>query len=157
MKDLQVRNRQRARAINLEFLRAVSTCLLEELLLFKSYALAVHLVSASAMSKINREFLAHEGATDVITFDLQEGYESSEKVEADLIGEIFICVPMAQEQARQFSTSWQEEITRYLVHGVLHLLGLDDSHPKKRRAMKIEENRLVKLLKRRFKLASLGA
>ena len=46
-----------------------------------------------------------------------------------LHGEIFICVDEAVWQARKFRTSWQSEIVRYLVHGVLHLLGHDDSRP----------------------------
>ena len=48
---------------------------------------------------------------------------------ATLHGEIFICVDEAVLQARKFRTSWQSEIVRYLVHGVLHLLGHDDSRP----------------------------
>jgi len=44
-----------------------------------------------------------------------------------LLGEIYICVDEAVLQARKFGTSWQSEVIRYLVHGVLHLLGFDDS------------------------------
>ena len=44
-----------------------------------------------------------------------------------LHGEIFICVDEAIRQARRFGTIWQSEIVRYLIHGVLHLLGFDDS------------------------------
>ena len=60
-----------------------------------------------------------------------------------LHGEIFVCVDEAVLQARKFGTSWQSEIVRYIVHGVLHLLGFDDSSAGARRKMKREENRLV--------------
>jgi len=69
---------------------------------------------------------------------------------------MFICVDDAMAQAKEFGTSWQSEIVRYAVHGVLHLLGHDDLKPELRRAMKREENRLVRLLARRFSLAQLS-
>ena len=70
-------------------------------------------------------------------------------------GEIFICVDEAVLQARQFSTSWQSEVIRYLVHGVLHLLGFDDSSAGARRKMKREENRRLREMTRRFPLSKL--
>ena len=59
-------------------------------------------------------------------------------------------------QAKEFKSSWQSELVRYVVHGVLHLLGYDDLKPELRRKMKREENRLVRLLAKRFSLAQLS-
>jgi probable rRNA maturation factor len=59
-------------------------------------------------------------------------------------------------QAKQFGTSWQSEIVRYLVHGVLHLLGHDDSRPVAHRRMKREENRLLHELSGKFSLAQIA-
>ena len=103
------------------------------------------------MAKLNETFLKHSGPTDVITFDYSEADRRS-----PLLGELFICVPEAVAQSRRFRTSWQEELVRYLVHGVLHLLGYDDRAAKARQRMKREENRLLRRLARRFDLASLG-
>ena len=75
---------------------------------------------------------------------------------AELHGELFICVEVALAQAKQFKTSWQSEVVRYVVHGVLHLLGHDDLQAGRRRRMKREENRLVRRLARRFSLAQLS-
>jgi probable rRNA maturation factor len=58
-------------------------------------------------------------------------------------------------QARKFGTSWQSEVIRYLVHGVLHLLGFDDSSAGARRKMKWEENRRLREITRRFPLSKL--
>jgi rRNA maturation RNase YbeY len=69
--------------------------------------------------------------------------------------EIFICVDEAVLQARKFGTSWQSEVVRYLVHGVLHLLGFDDSNAGARRKMKLEENRRLREMTRRFPLSKL--
>lgn len=103
------------------------------------------------MTRLNRKFLGHEGSTDVITFNY-----SDPAAPALLVGEIFICLDEASRQCRRFRTSWQGEVLRYLVHGVLHLCGHDDQAPAKRRRMKSLENRLVKKLSRRFPPESLS-
>jgi probable rRNA maturation factor len=55
-------------------------------------------------------------------------------------------------QARRFRTSWQSEIVRYLIHGILHLQGFDDQRPADRRKMKREESRLLRRSSLRFDL-----
>ncbi len=67
-----------------------------------------------------------------------------------LHGEIFICVDEAIAQARKYAPRWQSEIVRYVIHGILHLLGHDDSRPAARRRMKREENRLLRRLAGKF-------
>ena len=62
----------------------------------------------------------------------------------------------AISQARQFGTTWTSELVRYVIHGVLHLLGHDDVRPVTRRKMKREENRLLKEIARRFPLRKIG-
>jgi len=100
---------------------------------------------------INETFLKHEGSTDVVTFDYADKTE-----ETILAGEIFICIDEAIVQAKKFRTSWQSEIVRYVVHGVLHLTGHDDLKPNLRRRMKREENRLLSRLSRKFSLAQIA-
>jgi rRNA maturation RNase YbeY len=82
---------------------------------------------------------------------------SSQRLEsrAPLLGEIFISIDDAVSQARQFRSTWESELVRYLVHGTLHLRGYDDLQPALRRTMKREENRLLKELSRRFNLGRL--
>ena len=76
--------------------------------------------------------------------------------EWQLHGELFVCVDDAVTQAKEFKTMWQSEVVRYVVHGILHLLGHDDLKPDLRRKMKREENRLVRRLENRFSLAQLS-
>jgi len=129
--------------------------LLERKLELSSYELAIHFISKREMAELNQTFLQHAGSTDVITFDLREGY--GEVLQSfDLAGEIYISVADAIEQARQFSTRWTHEIARYVVHGILHLQGFDDRVPEQRRKMKREENRLVAALAREFALKQIG-
>jgi probable rRNA maturation factor len=73
-----------------------------------------------------------------------------------LRGELFICVDDAVAHARQFRTTWQSELVRYVIHGLLHLCGHDDLQPAARHRMKQEERRLLRQLSQRFPLARLG-
>jgi rRNA maturation RNase YbeY len=103
------------------------------------------------MARVNASFLQHEGSTDIITFDHLESAETGE-----LHGELFICLDDAMKQAKEFKTSWQSELTRYVIHGLLHLRGHDDREAAARRTMKKEENRLLREASRMFSLPKLA-
>jgi rRNA maturation RNase YbeY len=151
------RNRQRLRRVNAPLLKEIITAALEELGVAPDSEICFHLVSAPEMARINWQFLQHEGSTDVITFDLSEqSTRTPRHIPRQLHGEIFICIADAIAQAKEFQTSWQSELVRYAVHGVLHLLGHDDLKPVARRKMKREENRLVQLLAKQFPLTRVG-
>jgi len=144
-------NRQRAVALERTLLRRLARGLLEELLARQDYELGVHFIGATEMTLLNETFLGHEGSTDVLTFNHQENSEPER-----LYGEIFISVDDALVHARRFRVRWPSELTRYLVHGVLHLEGFDDTDPASRRAMQRRENSLLKALSGRFDLGKLG-
>lgn len=160
---LTIQNRQRSRRLDTRQLRKVVLTLLEESLNLKSVDLGINLVAAPEMTRINETFLQHAGSTDVITFDyceagtqnLKLGTGNSE-LGTSIHGELFICVDEAILQARRFRTTWQSEVVRYIVHGLLHLLGHDDHRPADRRQMKRAENRLLQALARRFALSQLA-
>ena len=149
MRELQVRNRQRDQTLDAKFVRELTRTLLEEELGLAAYELGISFVSANRMAEINQQYLEHEGSTDVITFDYREGYEAGSE-SRELAGEIYISISDARRQAREFRTRWEEEVVRYIVHGVLHLRGYDDLAATKRRVMKREENRLLRRMRRRF-------
>jgi probable rRNA maturation factor len=151
MTELCVRNRQRVRAVHAPLLRRIARALIEHRQPAAEYQIGVYLVAASAMTRLNKRFLRHEGSTDVITF-----HYSTPDQAGPLIGEIFICVDEAVRQARRFRTTWPAEIVRYLIHGLLHLEGYDDLAEPDRRNMKREENRVLRELGRRFPLSALA-
>lgn len=132
-----ITNRQRDRKVDTRQVRAVAEAALAEA--GQGAELGIHLVSAKRSAEVNWQFLQHEGPTDIITFD--HGSTSDR-----LFGEMFICVPEAVRQAKEFGTTWETELLRYVIHGILHLRGYDDLEPAKRRVMKREENRLVRKL-----------
>ena len=153
--SLVIANRQRTRKINRRLLHKIAAELFTELEIATA-ELGVHLVGAKEMARINWQFLRHEGATDVITFDHSDQRKAEGGKRNQLHGELFICVAEAVRQAKEFNTGWQAEVVRYVVHGVLHLLGYDDLKPQLRRMMKREENRLMRQLEKRFTLAQLS-
>ena len=150
MSVLRIFNRQRRRAVDRRLLGRLARCLLKELLGREDYELGAHLIGAEEMARLNEAFLQHQGSTDVITFNYQEGPAAGK-----IYGEIFISMDDALLHAGQFRTRWEEEVTRYLVHGVLHLEGCDDLERAARRAMKRRENKLLKELSSRFDLGKL--
>lgn len=149
-RELVVRNRQRRRRVDLPRLRALAAGLLGEELALPAYSLGITLVPPGEMARLNESFLGHAGSTDVITFDHRAAPGEPPH------GELFICLEDAAAFAAQFGTTWPEELARYVVHGVLHLLGHDDRDPAARRRMKRMENRLVRALAGRFDLPALA-
>jgi len=159
-------NRQRTRKINLRLLKRITAVLLADLKI-EGAELGVHLVAEPEMIRLNEKFLRHRGSTDVIAFDYTDDAKTGHPRPAikpgaigtsrpAVHGEIFTCVDEAVVQANHFKTNWQSEVVRCIVHGVLHLLGYDDSSSRERRKMKRAENRLLRGLARRFSLAQLA-
>jgi probable rRNA maturation factor len=145
--QLYFRNRQRRLKINTPALRHLTAWLLREGLGRRQYQLGFYFVGTAEITRLNEQFLHHRGSTDVITFD----YGDPNHPEL-LMGEIFVCVDEAVLQSRRFGTTSQNELVRYLVHGVLHLCGYDDRPAPARRRMKRQENRLLRCLTSRGNL-----
>ncbi len=101
-------------------LQEVSRAVLQALKVRRAM-LSITLLDSRPMARLNREHLGHRGATDVITFAL--GADPSGVVVAD----IYICVPVAREQARAHGVGVREEMVRLVVHGTLHACGWE--HP----------------------------
>lgn len=157
--SLFIKNQQRTFPLNVRYLRWMTRELLRELLWIEDFDLAIYIVRAPKMAEINWNFLQHEGSTDVITFDYGD-QDAAAKTETGipkfLSGELFVCIDDAIAQARQFRTTWQSELVRYVIHGILHLCGYDDLKPAARRVMKREENRLLKKLNEAYPSTKLG-
>ncbi len=156
--ELTIRNRQRVCRINSRWLRGLVLELLRESFDLEQVELGVSIVGATEMARVNWQFLQHEGSTDVITFDHSETQESRKPPGSvrRIHGELYVCVDDALLQAEQFRTTWQAELLRYVVHGILHLVGYDDRTEAERRRMKREENRLMRALARQYSIRELG-
>jgi probable rRNA maturation factor len=150
--SLSLSNRQRVQPLDLRLLRQIVRHLLIERLGLEDFDLTLHLVNAAEMAQLNQSLLGHAGSTDVITLDY---LGAAKTAPVPLAGEIFVCLDEAAIQARRFGVSWQAELARYIIHGLLHLRGYDDTRAAARRRMKREEARLLVELGRDFRLSKL--
>jgi len=99
----------------------------------KDSYLSINLVGDKKIRIINNFYRCHDSITDIISFALHDTKPlSSEK---DDLGDIFICLPQIKRQSKENDVSFEEEFTRILVHGILHILGFD--HVKKKDAEKM--------------------
>lgn len=87
--------------------------------------------------EVNKTYLQHDYYTDVITFDYTKGDKIS--------GDIFISIDTVRSNAEQFGTDYDEELHRIIIHGVLHLCGINDKGPGEREIMTCHENEALKL------------
>ncbi len=150
--ELHLRNRQRSRKLDLQLFRKILLTALDNLQV-ERFELGICIVADDEMTRLNETFLKHKGSTDVITFD----YSSPATHHAALLyGEIFICFDEAVLQSKKFRTSWQSELIRYAVHGILHLLGHDDKRTTARVKMKREENKLLGNVASQFDLKKIS-
>ena len=88
--------------------------------------------------KVNREFLQHDSSTDVITFDYCHGRVLS--------GDIVLSLDTVRSNAELFNTPYETELHRVIIHGILHLCGINDKGPGEREIMEGEENKALALL-----------
>ena len=89
--------------------------------------------------EVNRQFLQHDYYTDIITFDYTQGRVIS--------GDLFISLDTISSNARQLNVAYEQELHRVIIHGVLHLCGLNDKGPGERELMEAAEDKALSLLK----------
>lgn len=89
--------------------------------------------------EINNQYLQHDYYTDIITFDYSED---------DMIsGDIFISLDTVRSNSEQFKTDYDNELHRIIIHGILHLCGINDKGPGEREHMTECENKALAILK----------
>ena len=88
--------------------------------------------------QINKDYLNHNTLTDIITFDYSEGSKQLE-------GEIFISIERVKENSSLYNTTFQDELDRVLIHGILHLIGYSDKKPAKKAQMRKKEEACLSL------------
>lgn len=87
--------------------------------------------------EVNKQYLQHDYFTDIITFDYTEGNVIS--------GDLFISLDTVKSNAQQFNSSYEDELYRIIIHGILHLCGINDKGPGEREMMEKEENKALAL------------
>ena len=89
--------------------------------------------------RVNREFIGHDYYTDHIGFDYSQGTTIS--------GDIYIGVDTVRTNSEKIGCDYMDELHRVIIHGVLHLCGIDDKGPGERAIMEAEEDKALELWK----------
>lgn len=95
-------------------------------------------VNDDKIIEVNREYLAHDYYTDIITFDYSEGNTIS--------GDLVISLDTVRTNAELFGKPYREELHRVIIHGILHLCGINDKAPGEREIMEEAENKALGML-----------
>jgi len=87
---------------------------------------------------VNREYLQHDYYTDIITFDYTE--------EDVISGDLFISLDTVRSNSEQIGVEYRQELLRVIIHGILHLCGINDKAPGEREIMEMHENEALAML-----------
>lgn len=137
---IEIQNLQTIIPLNLRRLKAQIRKVLLHQRIVEAH-LSFVFVSDSKIKTLNKKYLRHDYATDVLTFDWRQlgGRYSVE-------GEIIISAQTAKRHAVEYDVSVKDEILLYMVHGVLHLMGYDDHSPAQIKKMRAQEKKLLAVL-----------
>ena len=89
--------------------------------------------------EVNNEYLGHDYYTDIITFD----YDEDDTINGDLV----ISLDTVKSNAELFGKTYEEELFRVIIHGILHLCGINDKGPGEREIMEAAENKALEMAK----------
>lgn len=95
-------------------------------------------VNDEKILECNRQYLGHDYYTDVITFD----YDEEEVINGDIV----ISLDTIRTNAEKFDKAYDDELHRVIIHGILHLCGINDKGPGEREIMEANENRALQML-----------
>ena len=87
------------------------------------------------LHKMNTKFLKHDTYTDIITFD----YTIDDILSAD----IYISIERIKENAEKYKVDFYDELSRVMIHGVLHLMGFKDKTDEEKKEMRLQENKCL--------------
>ncbi len=96
--------------------------------------------SDSYLLTLNQGFLKHNTLTDIITFDYSDG-------KSVLEGEIYISIARVKENSKKFNVGFEDELSRVMIHGVLHLFGYKDKKSAEKALMRKKEEACLSLRK----------
>ena len=139
-------NAQREASVRPRRLTRVARCAIRRLRIHTPGTLAITLIDGRQMRALNKRFCQHDRPTDVLSFRydgqptcLPRHLAPREQV----VGEIFIAPSQARTYAKRHGLAYDEELSRYVIHGLLHWIGHDDHTPEDRRMMRAMENQLL--------------
>ena len=155
MYEIDIADNQECLTIDVESVRSIvrQTLQTEQV---SSATISVAIVNNSQIHKLNRQYLNHDYETDVLSFLLEESRDESGRSESDsprgagktIDGEVIVSSEMAIDMAADYSWGAMDELTLYIVHGLLHLCGYDDLTAEEMPVMRARECHVFEILGR---------
>ena len=143
MPKISLHNVQRDLPLSTHHVRKVVSFLLKELKI-STDEIIIHFVSEPKICQLHKKYFNDPSSTDCITFPLDSPQEKNNTYH--ILGEAFICPKTALTYSKRLRIDPYEELYRYLVHCILHLIGYDDILPQERAKMKRKERMCLKKL-----------
>jgi len=140
---ITISNRQDALPIDKRLLRRLVKYVADEEGC-KILSIDVAIVSADEIERLNRKYLNREGITDVMSFDL------SEVGSDELDGQIVVCADAAALQSKHYGLDVQDELMLYVIHGLLHLIGYDDTSADLASKMRVRQKQILENFKKLY-------
>jgi probable rRNA maturation factor len=107
---------------------------------------SIALVNDNRMRRLNKKYRSVDETTDVLAFAMNDG--SAIRCSLELLGDVVISLPQALKQAKKFKVSFDEEVARLVIHGILHLLGYNDQSAPQRKKMEAALEAILEELKK---------
>jgi probable rRNA maturation factor len=107
------------------------------------------LVEPDEIKKLNQQYRQQDQVTDILSFGYKEDGSWPEKIKCDnIFGELVICLTQIKKQAMEQKIPWQTELTLILIHGILHLMGLDHKDATSLKVMQIKAREIYSLVQK---------
>jgi probable rRNA maturation factor len=140
-----VNNLNRSFRLDGRLIESLVSAILKEIKKPPATNLELVFLDNKAIRALNRRYIRRDTPTDVISFSLKDG--------GSFTGIIYISLDEALKNSRIFHTGLQEEAVLYIIHGILHLFGYNDTRPIDKRRMSNKEKGILKLLCRKADLS----
>jgi rRNA maturation RNase YbeY len=132
--------------VNITYVKALCRKTLTALGIDEGSVISVSLVSPARIKALNKKYFKKHAETDVISLSYKNKMNN---VYSGYLGEVVICPKRALENAREYDNTFLQELALYIVHGILHLLGYEDTSAEKREKMQKKEKEILGKIWRR--------
>ena len=132
---VRLTNAQREVAVNMRRMSRFTRCAIQRLRVRSLGRLAITFIDSRSLRALNKRFLHHDRPTDVLSFRYDR---------EPVVGDILIAPRQAHSYARRHRILYEQELARYVAHGLLHWLGYQDDTFKQQHRMRRKENQILR-------------
>jgi rRNA maturation RNase YbeY len=139
-RHIKVTNSNKFFSLDTAFIESIAASVLKSLKKEKTSELDIVFMDNAAIKKLNKRYKDRDAPTDVLSF----GMDGREFMRKKVLGEIFISLDTARSNSKLFGVKFEDEVVRYVVHGILHLFGYDDGNDRDKMRMWHKQEGMLK-------------